>query len=193
MGLSFDDVNTSPINAQLKRAWGQNTRLGMNPLTNLFTQNPDAPNSFDVLLDRSSDLDDEVSGTFLISEHHEDFEHVTEQPKLFRQSLGRWSILLDNMIVNGKKSTFGNSTLPNTPKGKIAVLMDTGFTFPPLPNYVVDNIYSNIPGSKRFGDDTFPQWLVPCGASANVSFTFGCVGFVQCLAFGKLMNVLAVA
>lgn len=129
-------------------------------------------NSFDVRLDRSSDLDDTSTGTFLISEHLDEFKNITSQPKLPRQAVGRWSVPLDGMAVNGKAFKFNKSSISTVPAGKIAAVLDTGFSFPPLPSAAVDAIYSTIPGAIKFSDQV-PQWVVPCDAGTNVTFTFG--------------------
>lgn len=76
------------------------------------------------------------------------------------------------MSVNGQAFTFGPSSISTVPAGKIAVLLDTGYSFPPLPPDAVDAIYSTIPGAVKFSDQS-PQWIVPCDAATNVTFTLG--------------------
>ena len=113
IGLSFDNAIASPINAEIEKAFGTESTLGRSPLANLFAQNPDLPNSFDVRLDRSSDLEDVSTGTFLISEHLEEFAQITSQPKLQRVADRRWSITLDKMTVNGYQFSFPQSSMSN--------------------------------------------------------------------------------
>lgn len=172
MGLAFDDTNLSPINFEIQQAYGNGSTLGRTPITNIFAQNPDAPNSFDVRLDRSGDLDDTSSGTLIISDHDPDFSDITSQTQLPRQALGRWSVPLDGMAVNSEPFTFNASSIDTVPAGKIAVLLDTGFTFPPLPPLAVDYIYGSIPGAVKFSDSV-PQWIVPCDGATNLTFTLG--------------------
>lgn len=173
LGLAFDDTNLSPINAALEDAFGGGTTLGRTPISNVFAQNPTTPNAFDVLLDRSSDLDTSSTGTFLIGEHAPTYaDAVAAAPRLPRQAVGRWSVPLDGMAVNGAPVRFNASSVDGVPAGKLAVLLDTGFSYPPLPPPAVDAIYASIPGAVKFSDD-FPQWIVPCTNATNVTFTFG--------------------
>lgn len=180
MGLAFDDANFSPVNDEMQQAYGTENLLGRTPISNIFFANPKAPNSFDVRLDRTGDLDDTASGTLLVSEHDAAWANVSAQPRLPRVAAGRWSVPLDGMAVNGKTVTFNKSSISTVPEGKIAALLDTGFTFPPIPPAAVDAIYSSIEGAVKIGDDA-PQWIVPCDGATNVTFTFGCVSRAQVL------------
>lgn len=188
MGLSFDDVNLSPINRAILADTPAST-VGHTPLINIFLQNPQVAPSFDVRLDRTGDLDDTATGTFLISEHLSQFAHVEQQPKLLRQALGRWTVPMDDMVVNGRKFDFNKSSIATVPSGKIGVLLDTGFTAPPLPPAAVDAIYSTIPGAVKYVDSGH-QWIVPCDASTNLTFSFGCAFLRQRLR-SALMSVAA--
>lgn len=175
LGLAFDDVITSPVNFLIKQAYGNDSILGRTPISNIFNQNPTSPNSFDVQLDRTSDLDDTSTGTFLIGEHLPEFSNVTSQTKLARQFAGRWTVTLDDMAVNGKsaQSLFPKSSLPTVPSGKIGVLLDTGFSFPPLPPALIDAIYGSIPGAVPISGVSTLQWIVPCDGVTQVTFKLG--------------------
>lgn len=172
MGLAFDDINLSPINNAIQTAYGNGSTLGLTPISQIFLQNPDASNSFDIRLDRTGDLDETASGTLLISEHDPEFANITNQPRLPRQVDGRWVIQLDGMSVNGESATFNSSLISNIPDGKLGMLMDSGFSFPPLPPALIDMIYSSIPGAVKLSD-SFPQWIVPCDGATNLTFTLG--------------------
>ena len=133
--------------------------------------NPALPNNFDVELARTSELDGEADGAFVISGHADGFEEVASAPQLSRVSDQHWSIVMDAMKVNGQAFSFNKSRISGTPKGKIVAALDTGFSFPPLPPAAVDAIYGSIPGALY---DTISQvWLVPCNGSTNLTFVFG--------------------
>lgn len=114
-------------------------------------------------------------GTFLVGEHDANFQDVTSAPQLPVVSPGdRWAVVLDAMNINGAPFTFDKSSVPGTPDGKVVALLDTGYSFPPLPPAAVDAIYSSIPGAVRDPSLGFP-WVVPCNASLKLSFVFACV------------------
>ena len=177
MGLAFDEpLDVSPIRFYLGQAYGNDTTktLGHSPIVNLFMQRPDISNSFDVQLDRMHDLDEESTGTLLIAEHLPEFANITSQPKLPRISDGRWGIPCDGMKVNRQSFQFNKSSVEAAPAGKITVVLDTGYTFPPLPPRAVDAIYSSVPGAYKLNQSIeSSDWLVPCDATPNVTFGFG--------------------
>lgn len=166
--MAFD---TAQVYGAVAAAYGEDAaaKYGKGPISNIFAQNASQPNYFDVFLGRTSDLDDISDGTFTISEHLAGYEAVEAQPKLERLVPDRWSVTLDAMEVNGRSFSFGPSSVAGVPSGKIAALLDTGFTFPPLPPAAVDFIYSSIPGAARYED----YWLIPCLGATNLTFVFG--------------------
>ena len=170
MGMAFDVAN---IYRTVQQAWGTDAadRLARSPITSLFAMKPALPNNFDVELARMSELDHEADGAFVISGHADGFSAVASAPRLPRVSDQHWSIVMDAMLVDGTRVAFNKSRISGVPSGKIVAALDTGFSFPPLPRPAVDAIYGSIPGAKY---DPYGQlWLVPCHASANLSFVFG--------------------
>ena len=170
MGMAFDNAD---IYNTFKLAWGTAAadELGRAPITSLFAQNTSLPNNFDVQLGRTSELEDVAEGVFVISDHADGFEAVTQAPQLPRVAADHWSIVMDAMLVDGTRVAFNKSRISGVPSGKIVAALDTGFSFPPLPRPAVDAIYGSIPGAKY--DPYGHLWLVPCHASANLSFVFG--------------------
>ncbi len=145
MGMAFD---VSFIFAGISTAWGRESAsiLGRSFITNLFAQNSSLPNNFDVSLGREDAVED-GSGTFVISNHAHSFVDVTEAPKMPRIGTDRWTFAVDGMRVNGESVPFNKSSVAGAPDGKLVALLDTGFSFPPLPRAAVDAIYNTIPGS----------------------------------------------
>ena len=165
----------SSINQGIKEAFNDpNSTLGTSPIFNILINNPDIPNSFDILLDRTGDLNDTEVGTLIIGGHAPGFENIVDQPHLPRVVSGRWAVPSDGMKVNGQSFTFNKSNSAVVKPGQIAAVLDTGFALPPLPPAAVDFIYGSIPGAM-FTDSTYPQWLVPCNATTSLSFVFGYV------------------
>lgn len=172
--MSFTDANSSFISAIFEFKFGKDTQLDLAPITNIFAQNPRAPTCFDVLLSRNDDPEDTAAGTFLIAEHLDGYEAIANQPKLYKQFADRWTVTVDKMSVNGKPFAFAPSSVPGIPAGKVAAILDTGFSNPPIPPAAVDAIYSSIPGAVNVTDPTNPfQWLVPCNGTTNLTFTLG--------------------
>ena len=134
LGLAFEDHQLSAINAAVQdKLQDPNSTLGATPIFNILISNPSLPNSFDVALDRTSDLNDTAIGTLTIGAHAAGYEGVTEQPQLPRVFQGRWTVPSDGMQVNGKPFQFGPSSVDGLQPGQFATLLDTGFSFPPLP------------------------------------------------------------
>ncbi len=174
MGISFEDFHFSPINLNIKVAFlDVNTTVGATPIFNVLSQNDTIPNSFDIQLERTEDLNKTALGTLIVGHHLMGYENITNQPQLPRVFSGRWTIPMDSMSVNGGLFEFNQSSVPGVVDGQIAVVLDTGFTFPPLPPLAVDFIYSSIPGAVRGPSPDGGQWIVPCHGTTNLTFTFG--------------------
>lgn len=175
LGLGFDADVASAIGFNLNRTIG-NSNQGRSPLANIFYQNMSLPNFITIMLGRSGDLDSTAEGMLTISEYIEGYEDIENTPKLpvFQSSDGsaRWTVLVDGISVNGKSIAL-NSSSKDVPHGKSIGLLDTGFTQPSFPSYVVDAIYSTIPDA--FYDETDEIWIVPCNASTDLRFTLGYV------------------
>ncbi|EIW57421.1 acid protease [Trametes versicolor FP-101664 SS1] len=172
IGMSFNAP--SAVLDSLAKAFGQDAAaaIGGTPMPALFAQQPDLQKSFDVVLGRADGLGDPAQGTFLIGAHDETFnQQVSAAPQLTSVSGDHWSAVLDSMNINGKPFQFNASRIQGVPEGKVAAVLDTGFSFPPLPAPAVDAIYSTIEGAVFDRNHSF--WIVPCTASANLSFVFG--------------------
>lgn len=194
LGLGFNSF--SSVYKMLSRTYGVDVaaQTGNTPMPALFAQQPSLPRTVDIQLSREDELRDTTQGTFLIGEHDANFQNVTNAPRLPVVSPGsRWAVVLDAMNINGAPFTFNKSSVPGTPDGKVVALLDTGYSFPPLPPAAVDAIYSSIPGAVRDPSLGFP-WVVPCNASMKLSFVFACV-FPHCrdtsLAAAELPYLLA--
>lgn len=176
LGMAFDDLRISVVNGLLEQSYGLDTPLAHTPILNIFNQNPSTPNFFDIRLDRIGDLDDTSTGTFLIGEHLPGFEQVSQQPQLPRVILSRWGVALDGMSVNGQAITLPPSVIPEMKsQGKLGVMLDSGYSYPPLPPVLVDAIYTQVPGALSIANLDPVQYILPCTAAINVSFTFGYV------------------
>ncbi|EIW62831.1 acid protease [Trametes versicolor FP-101664 SS1] len=171
IGMSFNAP--SAVIGSLTQAFGADAaaQLGNTPMPALFSQQQDLPDSFDVLLGRADELGDAAQGTFLIGEHDDNFQSVTDAPQLTSVSTDHWSVVLDAMNINGKPFQFNASRIQGVPAGKVAAVLDTGFSFPPLPPPAVDAIYSTIEGAVF--DRNQSLWVVPCNSSLSLSFVFG--------------------
>ncbi|KAF7793489.1 hypothetical protein EIP86_004601 [Pleurotus ostreatoroseus] len=171
MGLSFESI--SPLNAGIQKAFlDDSTTMGASPIHNILVHDDSVPSSFDLQIQRTEDLNKTVVGTLIVGSHLEGYEDITNQPKLPRVYDGRWSIPLDSMTVNGGIFEFSQSRVEGVDSGKIAVLLDSGFTLPPMPPPAVDFIYSSIPGAVRDVGLDNGQWVVPCKGTTNLTFTF---------------------
>lgn len=172
MGMAFD---SSFIFAETSAAWGQESAsvLGRSFITNLFAENSSLPNNFDVQLGRSDAVEDGC-GTFVISGHSPSFVNVTHAPKIPRIGTDRWAFAVDEMRVNGKTVSFNKSSaVAGAPAGKLVAMLDTGYSFPPIPPAAVDAIYRTIPGSIFSAPDN--EYFVPCNSTTMVSFFLGYV------------------
>ncbi|TFK72982.1 acid protease [Pluteus cervinus] len=176
LGLGFNGPNVSPINEMVLQTGGDNTTWGASALHNIFAQNPAAPNFIGLALDRTNDLEDTTGGSFTIGEYDPDYLAVKNSPKLYQypSDSGRWTILLDGVIINGESVPL-QSSVDGTPDGKAVALLDSGTPTALLPTSVIDSIYSRISGSVKY--DAAGTWLVPCEASFDVDFVFGDIAY----------------
>lgn len=173
MGLGFTALNDmSRINDLLTKTSNEYTLEGQNPIENIFSQNPSTSNFITVLLGRDDDLDGVTDGTFTVSEIIPGLENITSTPKLVREGpgAGRWTALLDSLSVNGKDIPL-NSSISGIPNGKSLASLDTGFTTSPVPPFMMNAIYSSMPGA--IFSKAYDQWVVPCNSTADVRFTLG--------------------
>ncbi|TFK88605.1 acid protease [Polyporus arcularius HHB13444] len=172
LGMAFDNAR---IANTLQMAWGAEAaeQLGRAFITNIFATNSSIPNNFDVQLGRVDGPNDVSTGTFIVSAHETGYEDVMDAPKLPRVSPEHWSIVLDEMRIDGDAFTFNKSSVSGVPQGKVVAVLDTGFSLPPLPPAAVDAIYSKIPGAAFWTSPIINSWIIPCDSIPDLSFVFG--------------------
>ena len=174
LGLSFDVASASPINAAIKRRYGASATWGQGFLQNIFQAHPDQPNFIAIDLARTDDLEDTAGGSFGIGEYEDKWESIANSPKLAQWPKGgdRWTTLLEGVKVDGVTVPL-NSTIRGVPRGSMLALLDTGDPTDIMPSWLRDAIYSKIPGAVPYTDKDGKVWIVPCNATASVSFQFG--------------------
>lgn len=79
-------------------------------------------------------------------------------------------MLLDVISINGNNVTL-NTTGKNVPPGKSVAVLDTGATDGSMPKFIVDAIYSQMPGAVF--NASSKEWIIPCNSTADVRFVFG--------------------
>ncbi|KAH9912981.1 aspartic peptidase domain-containing protein [Epithele typhae] len=170
LGMAFDTAVIYPV---VQENWGTEAAdaLARSPITNLFALDPTTPNFFDVQLARvSPDPNNVAEGVFLISEHDDAFQNITSAPMLPSLTPQHWSLAMDGLTVDGTPFAFNASRVPGVPTGKVAAVLDTGFSLPQMPIAAVNAIYESLPGALY---DPEVGWVVPCDAAPTVVFTFG--------------------
>ncbi|KAM5543324.1 hypothetical protein V8D89_003198 [Ganoderma adspersum] len=175
LGMAFDNAE---IYRTLTMTWGKQRgdELGGAFITNVFDRNQSLPNNFDLQLGRATFEDLAGLSTFTISDHAPGFENVTQAPKLPRVAPDHWTVALDEMRIDGNPFTFNESIVPGAPEGKLLAVLDSGFSFPPLPEAPANAIYSKIPGAVLYKSpvDILNGWIIPCDfVPVNFSFTLG--------------------
>ncbi len=169
--MAFD---VGSIHGKVEEEWGAQAadHLARSPMTALFAQQPTFPNNFDVQLSRPvTELDDTAAGLLAISSHISGYENVANAPRLPRAAPQHWSVAMDAMLINGQSFSFNHSQIAGVPAGKIVAALDTGSSFPALPQAAIDAIYGSVPGAVY--DSIAEAWLVPCDRSPNLTFVFG--------------------
>lgn len=176
--MGFDTKLLGNVYQAIRTAWGSDAaeQLGHSFLTHLFELQMSLPNNFDVQLGRTEVFGVPDIGTFIIGGHAAGYDDVEEAPKLKRVQEDHWSVIVDEMRVNNQPVTFVNrSSVMGVPQGKLVAALDTGFTIPSLPRYLVDAIYSSVEGATFY--QLFGAWIVPCGSVIDLSFVIGYVSF----------------
>ncbi|KAI0732205.1 acid protease [Fomitopsis betulina] len=174
LGLSFDAGST--VKSTVSQAWGEDSTAGESFLTNLFQQNMSKP-FFTMQLGRSGDPSYTTEGAFTIGEYLTNYETVRNMPKLERfpnngtDAAPRWSTVMSGMTINGQAFQFDPSGVSGTPNGSVVAVLDTGYTYPPIPKNAVDAIYSGIDGA--YYDTVNNLWVVPCNKATSLEFQFG--------------------
>ncbi|KAJ8514273.1 hypothetical protein ONZ45_g8174 [Pleurotus djamor] len=180
MGLGF--MPYSPIANALYLAYGKENllQLSRSPIHNVFIQDPSLPTFFTMLLGRIDDPDDVQHGALTIGEYVSQYASIEHSPRLPNLRPDHWAVLVDGIRV-GNRSLPLNSSVPSAPEGKAVAILDSGFSLPPLPLYIIDSIYESIPGALRVPDipehDLHGRWMIPCDYAIDLSITIGGIEF----------------
>lgn len=159
VGLGFTGL--SHIDAAVtasKASWGRSL------LYNIFQLEPNVPNFIAFALDRTLDPTDEVKGSFAVGEVDDKYAAVqsTDHIPLYPpKGSTRWTVLMDSFASDGVSHNL-TSLVQGVPKGRAAVLLDTGTTYSFADPSVAQAIYGNIQGAHL--DNSLGQWIVPCNA-----------------------------
>ncbi|KAF5331633.1 hypothetical protein D9611_007674 [Ephemerocybe angulata] len=167
-GLGF--TRLSSIDDALTKA-GSTT--GKSLLQNLFEANPNEPNYMTFALQRSTENDDDVEGSFTIGELEEEYSAITGNAPISTwpiQNPYRWNVLLDALIVNDT-ITPGTTNIVGAPSNKAVVLLDSGSSYTYAPPAIVEAIYKNVPGAAL--DTASGYWRVPCEVEINMALQIG--------------------
>ncbi|CAE6426732.1 unnamed protein product [Rhizoctonia solani] len=174
LGLGFDTL--SDINRLVAQTFSGAT-WGRSLLSNIFLSDLSTPNHIAFRLDRLYDGNDTDTGSFDIGTFASGLEAVngTAEIPVFSSSPSQniyWTVLVDGFAVNGKnqtlQTTITNGTVP--PDGKVAAVLDTGYSLPQLRPELAAAIYEPLGGV--FDTDS-AMYVVPCEAQTNVTFYIG--------------------
>ncbi|KAG9078677.1 hypothetical protein FS749_009266 [Ceratobasidium sp. UAMH 11750] len=175
LGLGFDTI--SQVNSVVEAAYPGST-WGRSIMSNIFQSDPTTPNHVAFRLNRLYDNNNTDTGSFDIGTFAPGFEAVnnTSPIPIFSYNsttLIYWSILLDAIAINGQNQTLsstvtGGDTTP--PAGKLAVVLDTGYSLPQLTTQLAHDIYTSMGGVLVKEDNTNSTYAVPCMAEANLTF-----------------------
>ncbi|KAI0347326.1 acid protease [Trametopsis cervina] len=168
IGLGFTSLST--IDALVNHT---GSAKGRSLLYNAFNDNPSEPNFIAFALQRSSEPNDDVVGTFSIGEVVPEYSAVLKSSPLptFPESFpSRWNILLDAVLV-GSQSVPVSSVVNGAPAGKAVVLLDSGTSYTYAPEAVCNAIYGSVSGANF--DSSLGQWTVPCSAEIDIALQFG--------------------
>ncbi|KZT51784.1 acid protease [Calocera cornea HHB12733] len=143
----------------------------------IFESDPTTPNFVSFVLERLGD-GTPVTGQLTVGDIVPGYEAITSQPQLpviiLKSLLSKdqhWTTYIDGIIGPDNTTISYSSSVPNTPKGKLVTIIDSGFTLPQIPRAMSDDIYGRVQGASF---DTKNQWwTVPCGQYLNVSVVFG--------------------
>ena len=170
LGMAFD---VGSIHGKVEEQWGAQAanHRAHSPMTALFADDSFSSNFYLQLFRSAVELDDAAAGFLAISSHVAGYESVASAPKLSRVTPEHWSVVMDEMIINGQSFSFNQSCIAGVDPGKVVATLDTGSSFSSLPPVAIDAIYGSVPGARY--DDNSQVWLVPCNRSPNVTFVFG--------------------
>ena len=152
-------------------------------VANMFVQHPSTPHFIGLALERSQDGENTAGGFLTVGEYDPQYSNITYMPKnpVTPASGSRWTIALEAMTVNDKRYPL-KSTVPGTKKGQAIALIDSGTSLAYIPTDATAAIYSQFNGAVHVKTQRQDAWFVPCLDQVNLSFTFGCVFFLDCIA-----------
>lgn len=168
LGLGFTSLST--IDALVNRS-GSST--GRSFLFNLFQDNPSEPNFIAFLLQRSTDPNDDIQGSFSLGETEPSYASVLNSTAISTwpvNSPSRWNVLLDSIIV-GQTTVSLSTDVANAPSNKAVALLDSGTSYTYAPTDIVQAIYGGVDGAKY--DSSLGQWVVPCAAEIDMAIQIG--------------------
>ncbi|KAF8604674.1 acid protease, partial [Ceratobasidium sp. AG-I] len=178
LGLGFDTI--SNINDVVAKQYSGAT-WGRSLLSNIFLSDPSTPNHIAFHLDRLYDGNSTNTGSFDIGSFASGFEAVNDTlpiPIFSPTSKENiyWEVPLDGVAVNGQNQTL-NSTVSEgdtkPPSGKLAAVLDTGFSLPQLTTDIAHAVYSSMGGVLVEDDPTNATYVVPCLAETKLTFYIG--------------------
>ncbi|KAG8708041.1 hypothetical protein FRC12_015902 [Ceratobasidium sp. 428] len=177
LGLAFDSI--SHVNNAVEGAFPGAT-WGRSLLTNLFLSNPTTPNHVTFRLDRLYDNNDTDTGSFNIGTFAPGFEAVNDTAPipLFTSNstkMSYWEVLLDAVTINGQNQTLSSTVTGDVtpPQGKLAAVLDTGYSLPQLTTQLAHDIYTSMGGVLYERDGTNSLYMVPCMAETKLAFYIG--------------------
>jgi len=170
-GLGFTSLST--IDAVVNHT---SSSTGRSLLYNMFNANPKEPNFLSFALQRSTEANDEVQGSFSIGEYEPKYIEIANRtaiPTWPVNSPSRWNVLLDAVIVNNINDSIvlPATTVVGAPSNKAVILLDSGSSFTYAPKTICDTIYGSIPGAKY--DPKIGQWVVPCDYEVDMALQIG--------------------
>ncbi|KAF8974567.1 aspartic peptidase domain-containing protein [Flammula alnicola] len=167
-GLGFTRLSSIDLEVN-----STSSSTGRSLLYNLFAANPAEQNFIAFALQRSSDPQDDVEGSFAIGELEPAYaavagnEHISTWPI---NSPYRWNVLLDAVIVNDT-ITVPTTKVVGAPSNKAVVLMDSGSSYTYAPKEICDAIYGGVAGAAF--DSSLGYWRVPCSAEIDMALQIG--------------------
>ncbi|KAG9089483.1 hypothetical protein FS749_001300 [Ceratobasidium sp. UAMH 11750] len=177
LGLGFDTLSQI---ANTVAQTGPGQTWGRTLLSNIFISDPTTPNHIAFRLDRTDDGNTTDVGAFDIGTFAQGLEAInnTAEIPIFSSSAQAnlyWNILCDGVTFNGKpqplKSTVNGGT-QTPPAGKVAVVLDTGYSLPQLSPELAHTIYTAM-GGVLWEDGSNTTYAVPCMAEAQLVFSIG--------------------
>ncbi|KAK0464236.1 aspartic peptidase domain-containing protein [Desarmillaria tabescens] len=162
-----------------------NTSAGFAVLDRIFLQNTSTPNYLTVLLGRTEDPAEVVSGEISIGELLDGYSHVESQPRLEvikvpvndYTAVQHFQVLLDQdglLGLDGQPVSITTKVDRSSNSKQATVVIDCGFSLSQVPRTVADAIYSRFFGAEYLTTaENGEFWIVPCGAEINITFKFG--------------------